>query len=234
MSNRPGGKVAAQQARGRVQSGPGQQTQSKNTTRFVLIGVGVAVALAIALGIALAPGDDGGETGLVEVGFAETIGDPLPPFGAGPDAAIGRPAPTIRAQDMYSGDVVEVAPGDGSVHVIGFFTHWCSHCQREVPAVTNWAATNEVPAGVEVIAISTSVDQGAPNYPPSAWFSREGWPFGVLSDTEQGAVAQGYGLSAFPYWVVVAPDGTVAERVSGEMETAAFSAFMARAGALAS
>ena len=69
---------------------------------------------------------------------------------------------------------------------------------------------NELPADVDVFAISTSVDEGAPNYPPSEWLRNEGWPAPVLRDSAQGDLASGYGLASFPYLVAVDSDGKVA------------------------
>lgn len=231
MSNKPGRKVAAQQAKSRSgRTNVGRGSASTNGSRLWLV-LGGLIAVAIAAGIAIASsGGDDRSTGELEVGFAETIGDPLPPHRETP--SVGRQAPKLRAQSMWTGDVVDIDVDNGDVQLIGFFAHWCPHCQREVPKVTEWFVQNGVPEGVEVVAVSTSVDSGSPNYPPSAWFSREGWPHDVLVDTESGALATGYGLSGFPYWVVVGPDGRVAEQASGEMTDAEFDAFMARAAAL--
>ena len=109
----------------------------------------------------------------------------------------------------------EPPPGDGQPKVVLFLAHWCPHCQAEVELLSDMFATDGKPAGVEVIAVSTSVDQGAGNYPPSAWFLREGWPLPVLRDSAQRDLAQGYGLNAFPFIVAVDGDGTVISRSSG-------------------
>ena len=106
-----------------------------------------------------------------ETGTVEIIGEALPP-----DESVGHVAPGFKAQPNTSAEMVEIQPDDGTIRLIGFFAHWCPHCQREVPRVAQWLNENGLPNGVEVVAISTSVREGTPNYPPSEWFEAEKWP----------------------------------------------------------
>ncbi len=215
MSNRP--KSQTTRAQTRSTDGPTEKSGSS----LVWIGVAAIVGIAVVVGVLVSLGGDGGGEGsdwALETGFAETIGDPLPPLaGGGTDPAVGTPAPVLRAQSARTGDVVDVMPDDGNVKMIGFFAHWCPHCQREVPKVVARLEAEPLPDGVEMIAVSTAVDSGQPNYPPSDWFVREGWTNEVLVDSEAGSAADGYGLSGFPYWVVVDGDGTVVARAGGEL-----------------
>ncbi len=238
MSNKPGRRVKQQQSRSR--SNPPSAPQGTDAGplqgRAIWIGGAVVVVVAVVLGLVLAGGggDDEASVGAIEVGFAETIGGALPSFAGEPDAAVGTPAPTIRSLSVLTGEVVDIKMDQGEVNLIGFFAHWCPHCQAEVPRVVDYFAAAGVPDGVNVWAVSTSVDQTAPNYPPSSWFAREEWPFEVLVDTESGTLASDYGLSSFPYWVAVGPDGLVLERVIGEMAETEFASFIARTAAAAS
>jgi len=212
----------------RLQPRQQQQDRSRRTRVLIWGALGLLVAVAVVIGVAVADSSSGGDG--VETGFAETLGDPLPPDDD-TDDAVGLLAPSFRAQTTQNTDVVDVITDDGTVRAIGFFTHWCSHCRAEVPRVSKWLADNDVPAGVELVAVSTSVDAGAPNYPPSAWFEREDWPGDVLSDSDQDTIATAYGLANFPYWVLVDGDGLVVERFTGELTEAEFTAFMDRAEA---
>ncbi len=135
---------------------------------------------------------------------------------ASPDPAIGLPAPTITATTL-DGDRVSFS-ADGTARVYGFFAHWCPHCQREIPKVVELMGAGALPADVEVVAISTSVDASAANYPPSSWFARERWPAIVLLDSESGELARAYGLTGFPFWVAVDAEGNVAARAAGELD----------------
>lgn len=147
-----------------------------------------------------------------ETGSVEILGDPIPV-----NADIGAAAPAFKAQPNNSRQPIMVDPADGTVRLIGFFAHWCPHCQREVPRVAKWLAENGMPEEIEIIAISTAVREGAPNYPPSEWLIDENWPTQVLVDNEEGELATAYGLGGFPYWVLVDATGTAMHRSSGEL-----------------
>jgi len=149
-----------------------------------------------------------------ETAFAEALGTPLPAF-AEPDPAIGLPVPTISAQ-TFEGDRVQIT-NDGTARLYGFFAHWCPHCQDELPTTVEWLENNTLPDGVEIVAVSTSVDPGAPNYPPSEWFEDEGWPETVVVDDAESVLAQAFGLTAFPFWVAADSEGVVVSRVSGAL-----------------
>ena len=93
--------------------------------------------------------------------------------------------------------------------------------------MVGWLSTTDLPAGVEVIAVSTSVTEDADNYPPSAWFKRTEWPTTVLLDSPQGEIASIHGLPGFPYWVAVDSSGEVVARVSGRIGEAQFRELLA-------
>ena len=147
-----------------------------------------------------------------ETGVVEILGDPIPA-----NADIGYVAPTFKAQPNNSEQTITIDPSDGTVRLIGFFAHWCPHCQREVPRVSKWLAENNIPNGIEIIAVSTAVREGTPNYPPSAWFISENWPTQILVDSKDNELATGFGLGGFPYWILIDGTGTVIHRSSGEL-----------------
>ena len=152
-----------------------------------------------------------------ETGMVEILGEALPP-----DETAGHKAPGFRAQPNTSQEMVEIKPDDGTVRLIGFFAHWCPHCQREVPRVVTWLSENEIPNGIKIVAISTSVREGTPNYPPSEWFESENWPTQVLVDSRDSEIAAAYGLTGFPFWVLVDGEGEVIHRSSGELSEEQF------------
>lgn len=73
-----------------------------------------------------------------------------------------------------------------------------------------------MPAGVEMISVVTAIDPNRPNYPPEVWLARERWQAPVIVDADN-RIATLYGLTAFPYWVAVGADGTVTQRLTGEL-----------------
>jgi cytochrome c biogenesis protein CcmG, thiol:disulfide interchange protein DsbE len=159
--------------------------------------------------------------GASQAASGETAGVPvitgakLPDFAkSGSDAAVGMAAPEVTGTD-FAGNTVKIAR-DGRPKAILFIAHWCPHCQAEVPVVEAWVKAGGVPSGVDLISVATSIRPDAPNYPPDAWLQREGWTVPVIADTTN-SVAGVYGLTFFPYWVYVGPDGNVRGRAVGEL-----------------
>lgn len=137
---------------------------------------------------------------------------PLPPNGT--DASVGADAPTLSGSSL-DGEPMTIEPGDGTPKAIAFLAHWCPHCQREVPVVTDWIADGGAPEGVEIVAVATGIDSNRPNFPPQTWLEREEFPAETLVDGNNAA-ARAYGLTNYPYWVLVDGDGAVVDRWSGE------------------
>ncbi len=148
----------------------------------------------------------------LEQGKVTILGDPIPV-----DPEIGYLAPSFEAQLNTGSELVTIDPADGTVRLIGFFAHWCPHCQREVPRVSKWLEENGVPVEIEILAVSTAVREGTPNYPPSEWFIKERWPTDIFVDNQNNDLAAAYGLAGFPYWVLVDATGKVVHRSSGEL-----------------
>jgi thiol-disulfide isomerase/thioredoxin len=155
-------------------------------------------------------------------------GAELPKWGgAGEDDAIGKQVPTLggtsfeQMRTTWSGD-------DGVARAYVVVAHWCPHCRDEVPRLVEWSKDNDVPAGVEIVTVSTAVDEGQPNFPPAAWLTEEQWPYDVMIDDEIGTAAEALGVEGYPYLVFVDRDGVVQERYSGEMPVEEFDAAIAK------
>ena len=148
----------------------------------------------------------------LEQGKVTILGDPIPI-----DPEIGYLAPSFIAQLNTGSEPVTIDPTDGTVRLIGFFAHWCPHCQREVPRVSKWLEENGVPPEIEILAVSTAVREGTPNYPPSEWFTKERWPTDIFVDNQDNDLAAAYGLAGFPYWVLIDATGRIVHRSSGEL-----------------
>jgi thiol-disulfide isomerase/thioredoxin len=161
----------------------------------------------------------------------EPVGDALPRFEGDPDGAAGMPIPEVSGETL-DGEAITIGP-DGPARVIVFLAHWCPHCQAEVPRIVEHLAENPLPDDVELLGVATSTNPDAPNYPPGAWLDREGWTAPTLDDVDN-TVAPKFGLSAFPFFVAVGPDGTVVVRGSGELSVEEFDQLVeaARTGSL--
>lgn len=232
MSNRPN---TSKHGRTAPRVAAAEKAQKPSPLQSPILWVGAFILIAAIVAIAVTSGDDstvtsdvgdnGATSNLEETAFAETIGDPLQPFTEA-DTAIGSMAPQLVAQTL-EGNRVQISPGDGVARVVVFLAHWCPHCQAELPRIVDWMAANDVPSGVEILAISTSVDSTAPNYPPSAWFEDEGFTGRILVDSDESSLAQDYGLTSFPFGVAMAADGSIVSRWAGEISPEQFGAVVA-------
>ena len=157
-------------------------------------------------------------------------GTPLPQMpDSGTDSGIGATAPKLTGQSLFGGSPLTIDPADGKSKLIVLLAHWCPHCQAEVPRLVEWMGSGQMPADLSVYAVSTSNDLSDVNAPASAWLQREKWSAPVLADSSDSTAANAYGLTSFPYLVVVGPDGTVKARKAGEMSVAEVDAFVKQA-----
>lgn len=142
-------------------------------------------------------------------------GDPLPAYkDTVGDTAKGLVAPVVQGQD-YQGHPVGIAP-NGKPTMVVFAAHWCVHCQREVPLIQAWINAGRAPADVNLVSVSTAIDPTAPNYPPEAWFAREGWTVPIIVDPTS-TVGKAYGLGSYPFFVILDGSGKVFTRLAGEV-----------------
>jgi thiol-disulfide isomerase/thioredoxin len=187
--------------------------------------IGIVVAVIVVAFAAAIFASRGGDTDVAQTADVEVSGAELPLRpDDGDDPALGMVAPTVAGSD-FDGSPAGITPGDGPQLVI-FLAHWCPHCQAEVPVISPYLASDQVPDGLTSVAVSTAVNSSRDNYPPSEWLEEEGWPTPVIRDDGDSTVAKAYGLSAYPYFVVLDEEGAVAGRTSGEMPVEQFDAFL--------
>jgi len=145
------------------------------------------------------------------------------------DPAIGKRAPTLEGLSL-TGKKVTLG-NDGKARIVLFLSHACPHCQAEVPVIVKLAEEDKL-SGVEIDTVATNTTKQLPNWPPSKWLRREGWPFRpVLADDARLRAFQAYGGEAFPYFVVVGADGKVVARATGELSASTIVAATARLAA---
>ncbi len=135
------------------------------------------------------------------------------------DPAVGTDAPALSGY-TFDGTPMEVDYSKGPTLLV-FVAHWCSHCNREVPVLNEWRDSGDVPADLQVIAVTTAVEPSRENYPPSEWiFDDMGWTWPVLADSQASDAALAMGVSGFPYSIIIGSDGKVLGRISGELGSA--------------
>jgi len=201
----------------------------RNRWLLPVVGGGLLVSAAIIAIVLSSNGAGGGSSPL-----PSAVASALPSGSAGASASVvGGTEPVVTgvpltafadsSSDTSVGQVIPAVTSptgsitlDGRPKVLIFLAHWCSHCQNEVPIVQAWLDQGGLPADVDLISVSTGIDPTLPNYPPEAWLTREGWTPPVIVDPGN-AVANAFGLSAFPYFVFVNGDGTLQGRLTGEL-----------------
>ena len=204
-----------------------QKSQPSNG-KWVVLAIVAAIAAALLVAVVVGGGDDEGsgttnslpggdvltqenQPVVIEGTALESLGDEAI------DPMLGQVAPTLNGA-TFDGSGVSVTPGDGQAYMIVFLAHWCPHCNREVPRLIEWQASGAVPSELQVVGVSTAVASDRPNYPPSQWVVEKGWTWPILADSSSREAAEAYGVSGFPFFVIVGADGTVKARVSGEVE----------------
>ena len=159
-----------------------------------------------------------------EVGPVEVQGTSLAEFEPGgdieSDPARGMTAPIVIGED-FDGNAVRIdAAADGPTLAV-FLAHWCPHCNNELPRVNQLRDEGALPADLNVVGVSTAISPDRSNWPPSQWFQDMDWTYPVIADgvdmqRRTFVAADAFGLTAFPYMVLIGSDGTVLARWSGE------------------
>jgi cytochrome c biogenesis protein CcmG, thiol:disulfide interchange protein DsbE len=193
-------------------------TRARQNRRAITLPVvaiaAVAMAAVVALTASLVNGDEETVNAFDSAG-ATVDGTDLARFATTEDDPdVGRAAPVIEGRDRDGDEIT--TPEAGRPTILLFVAHWCPHCQAEVPVVQDWVDDGGLPDDVDLVTVATSIDDSRPNYPPSDWLSDEGWTSPTVADAD-GSAAEAYGLSAFPYWVVVDSSGRVVLRTTGEL-----------------
>jgi len=190
--------------------------------------VGVVVLLGVVALIAARGSKDDTDAATEKAAAPKTVSTEakgtattLPPFAASnDDDAVGKVIPTVSGTTLDDKPIT--ISSDGKAKIIMFVAHWCPHCQREVPLIATHLEKAPVPDDVDLIMVSTAVDKTRGNWPPATWLKSAGWTLPVMADSPDSTAAQTFGLTSFPYFVVVDADGKVVYRTSGEITVEQF------------
>jgi thiol-disulfide isomerase/thioredoxin len=182
---------------------------------FILIGAAV-LGLIVLIAVLSVTESDSRVTVSDVAGSPQIEGDDLTlaPEPGDPDPEIGQFAPVVEGAD-HDGNPVSIGGATGRGQMIMFMASWCQFCQEELPTVVSWVNEGRLPDDVDLIAVSTSLSDVRPNWPPQDWFVRENYQNAVIVDDVQSSIARAYGLRATPYWVILNPEGEVVHRATG-------------------
>jgi peroxiredoxin len=125
--------------------------------------------------------------------------------------------------ERMGGGRVRLEDYRGKLLLLDFWATWCPPCVLEIPEIDAfWREHRE--RGVEVLAIS--VERESPET-LRAWLGENGVGYPVALGSEE--LARRYGATAFPFHVLVSPDGVVLERLlPGYHDRAELRALVAR------
>lgn len=127
---------------------------------------------------------------------------------------IGHLAPAVDGVTL-DGGTFSLADQRGRWVVVNFFATWCIPCIEEHPEL---AAFDEAHAAAGDATVVSVLFDDEPEDARAVFEERGGdWP--VVIDNE-GAVAVAYGVARVPESFLVAPDGTVVQRLVGGVTAA--------------
>jgi cytochrome c biogenesis protein CcmG/thiol:disulfide interchange protein DsbE len=152
--------------------------------------------------------------GLLLLGFALGCRDAAPP--------IAEPAPAFDLP-LVGGGRVSLDSLRGEPVLLDFWATWCEPCLLEIEELN--ALQEELrPTGVRILAISIDT---LPPEQLARWVAEHGIRYPVALASVDLATA--YGADAFPFHVLLGPDGTVRERLeSGFHDRVELRALVAR------
>jgi cytochrome c biogenesis protein CcmG, thiol:disulfide interchange protein DsbE len=179
----------------------------------------------LALGLLLAACGSTEAVGNSAFGDVTAQGSLAPLDNPANDPAVGQPAPTLTGVDR-TGAEVAYTPGGGSPSLVVFLAHWCPHCQTDLPLLVDWLEANPDRLGINVTAVATGSDATRPNFPPGPWIEREGWDQPLIMDDRQSTAGRAFGLTSYPFWVVVDAGGNVLTRFGGALGASQIDALM--------
>lgn len=189
---------------------------------FILV-LGAILVAGLAVVAIVAGNRESDPVAVAQTAPVEVSGTALPPFPQGvqvsdasTDPAYGTAAPTLTGIG-FDGDEV-VIDNDGRAKVVYFLTHWCGHCQAEVPVIQGLLNDGKLPNDVDVYAVSTAVDQTRGNFPPSTWFEDEGFTPTVLLDDDASTALATFGGTSFPFAVYLDTNNQVIARTAGSLD----------------
>jgi len=131
------------------------------------------------------------------------------------DSALGWAAPEVKAVGL-DGEEIYIG-GEGPTTLIIVLAHWCPHCRNEVRELAPFLNETDSLDRVRMVTLLTSINDERPNFPPHTWLDLEKWPVPSIVDTPSSQIATAYGISSFPFFIVINDKGEIALRIPGRL-----------------
>jgi cytochrome c biogenesis protein CcmG/thiol:disulfide interchange protein DsbE len=134
---------------------------------------------------------------------------------------IGRLAPATAGTTL-DGDEVSIDDARGRWVVVNFFASWCTPCKVEHPELASFDAAHR--AEGDAVLIGVTFDNTADD--AKAFFAERGGDWPVINDPDN-SIGVAYGVAQVPETFVIAPNGTVVQRIAGGVTRAALDELIA-------
>ncbi len=151
----------------------------------------------------------------------EAAGLPTLESNTGEDPAIGTTLGDLGAVEWEAGTEVVFDIDDGTSRAILVWAPGCAPCEELLPQLDQWhAGPGAELENVELVTVASAIGAG-PEADLPTYLSEQSFSFPVLVDSGNELAAR-LGVSAFPFWVFVSPDGQVIGRVAGQLPPVQF------------
>jgi cytochrome c biogenesis protein CcmG/thiol:disulfide interchange protein DsbE len=135
---------------------------------------------------------------------------------------IGHLAPAIAGTTL-DGEAFDLSSHRGRWVVVNFFATWCIPCIEEHPELRAFDEAHAATGDASVVSILFDTEPEAAR----ETFAEQGGDWPVVIDDE-GAVGVAYGVARVPESFLVAPDGTVVQRLVGGVTRAQLDELLAQ------
>ena len=130
--------------------------------------------------------------------------------------------PDLELRDL-DGKPHRLSEWNGKLLLVNFWATWCAPCLKEIPLLVEMQQQFG-PRGLQIVGVA--MDQAEP---VRAWQAKLGMNYPIMVgevDVINAMDALGDQLGAFPFSVLIAPDGRIVERVSGALTREEMRAWM--------
>jgi len=176
--------------------------RSSSSGLWIWLAVGAVVLVILALAFTGGSGTEPSPAGSVTVAREP-----------GPQLQQGEPIPEWSAPALDGSGTLNWSDYVGSPTVFAIWAPWCQHCQAELPRLD---AAVEAQPEVQLVTVTTALDQGGPS--PQEYMDSENLTFPVGVDDAAGTISAGVGVQAFPTTYYVDSNGNVVTVTEGEVD----------------